>query len=87
MSLLESMRRRMMVAEEHEVPRQSFLDSELQVGLRLQESELPSIREIGKAHTTAAMSLSHEAGWPTSAFTALLDVEDDEPRQRRRRSV
>ncbi len=84
MSIIESMRRRMMLAGEHDVPRDAFLDSEHQTAVRLQDSEIPGIQAIGREHTLAVMSLSREAGWPTSAFAGMGEVDAAEPRCSRR---
>lgn len=76
MSLVESMRRRMMRAEENGVPRDSFIDSELATGAQLQESLSPTLQAIGKEHTLAAMELSEEGGWPTSARREPREGDD-----------
>lgn len=80
MSVIESMRRRMMLADEHDVPRQSFLESEMRDGELLVASESPIIRRIGKEHTLAALTLAQGTGRVTSAFTDIYDIDDREPR-------
>ncbi len=76
MSLVESMRRRMMRAEENAVPRESFIDSELATGILLQESCSQALRQVGKAHTQAALELAQEEGWPKAAIREGRDSED-----------
>lgn len=76
MSLVESMRRRMMRAEENAVPRESFIDSELAAGILLQESRSATLQQVGRAHTQAAMELAQEEGWPKAAIREPRDSED-----------
>ncbi len=77
MSLVESMRRRMVRAEENDVPRGSFIDSELAAGMRLQQSLSPALQQVGKEHMQAAMELAREAGPPITGAHGPRDNGDD----------